>query len=450
MEKTDASSAKTLGNRLDNLPVKGWHWLMLALLLLMVMVENYNQVSIAMTMPVIINQWKLSPVNIGVLLSASSLGLLIGAFLFGFITDILGRKLSLILSTVLFSLFVGLGAFANSFNTLYWLRVVAGVGLGGFIPVGQAYVTEYSPLRVRGRFLGIFSIGNGIGYILTVVASMFLNTASKSGWRYTFALGALGLLIIPFAIIYLPESVRWLVGRGKVEEAVKIVEDIEKKTIGAVSIPTAEALETAKQTFAEQNGKGKTALATFFKKDMIKATLLGAILMLATNYTFYAFINWMPTFLVKNMGYVLAKGYWFTLIGALVGTATPALACGYLCDKIGRRWTMSLMMGIYAISGFIFLAVSGWSILLLYWFSSAMSSVLYIYTPELFATRLRGSALGVVGGIGRVAGFVAPILIGLTVASWGLTGVITINAIILVVAIALIWIIGIETKTVKA
>jgi len=449
MEKTDASG-KTLSNRLDNLPVKGWHWMMLSLLLLLMMVENYNQVSIAMTMPVIIRAWKLSPANIGVLLSASSLGLLIGAVLFGFITDILGRKKSLILTTVLFSAFVGLGAFAQDFNTLYWLRVGAGLGLGGFIPVGQAYVSEYAPLRVRGRFLGIFSIGNGIGYCLTVLASMFLNTASGDGWRITFALGAIGLLIIPFVIFYLPESVRWLVGRGKIDEAVKIVENIEKKTIGSVSVPTAEALDIAKQSAAQQSAKGKTSMATFFKGDLLKATLLASVLMLAINYTFYGFIQWMPTFLTTNMGYELGKGYWFTLIAALVGTGTPGLAVGYLCDKIGRRWTMGLMMGIYAVSGFIFLALTGWSILLLYWFSSAMSSVLYIYVPELFPTRLRGSALGVTGGIGRVAGFIAPVLIGLTVAAWGLTGVITVNAVILVVTIALIFIFGIETMAVKA
>lgn len=445
-----AAPTKTLSARLDNLPVKSWHWIMLILMLLLMMAENYNQVSIAMTMPVIIRAWKLSPANIGVLLSASSLGLLIGAFIFGLITDILGRKKSLILTTLLFSLFVGLGAFANSFNLLYWLRVGAGLGLGGFIPVGQAYVSEYAPFRVRGRFLGIFSIGNGIGYCLTVIASMFLNTASADGWRYTFALGALGLQIIPFVVIYLPESVRWLISKGNFEEAAKIVEDIERKTIGAVSTPTAEGIAATKEAAAQMSGKGKTALATFFKGDMLKVTLLGSMLMLATNYTFYGFIQWMPTFLTSNMNYELTKGYWFTLIAALVGTGTPALTMGYLSDKIGRRWTMSLSMGIYALSGFIFLWLTGWSILLLYWFSSAMSSMLYIYTPELFPTRLRGSALGIVGSIGRVAGFIAPMLIGLTVAAWGLTGVIAVNAAILVVAILLIWVLGVETKTVKA
>jgi putative MFS transporter len=217
----------SLSNRIDLLPVKSWHWIMLTVCLLAVMFENYNQVSIAMAMPAILMQWKLPMFNIGVLLSASSLGLLIGAIVFGIVTDIIGRKLSFILTTLIFSLFVGLGALAQDFNTLYWLRVLAGLGLGGFIPVGMAYVSEYSPLPVRGRFLGIFSIGNGIGYCLTVIASMFLIPGSADGWRYTFAIGGLGILLLIPVYLFLPESVRWLQTRGKLDEAVKIVEDLE-------------------------------------------------------------------------------------------------------------------------------------------------------------------------------------------------------------------------------
>jgi MFS transporter, putative metabolite:H+ symporter len=441
----------TLSNRIDLLPVKGWHWIMLTVCLLAVMFENYNQVSIAMAMPAILMQWKLPMFNIGVLLSASSLGLLIGAIVFGIVTDIIGRKLSFILTTLIFSLFVGLGALANDFNTLYWLRVLAGLGLGGFIPVGMAYVSEYSPLPVRGRFLGIFSIGNGIGYCLTVIASMFLIPGSADGWRYTFAIGGLGILLLIPVYLFLPESVRWLQTRGKVDEAVKIVEDLEQKIVGQVTVPHAEALAGAKEQVAQQKANAKkTSIADFFKGDLFKATILGSVLMLAANYTFYGFIQWMPTFLTQNLKLELTSGYWFTLIAAAFGTGTPGLLVGWMSDKIGRRWTMSIMMGLYAIAGFLFLAVIGWSILLLYWFSSAMSSVLYIYVPELFPTRLRGTGLGIAGGVGRLAGFIAPMLIGLSVAASGLAGVITVNAIILVVSILIIWIIGIETKTVKA
>jgi putative MFS transporter len=303
---------------------------------------------------------------------------------------------------------------------------------------------------VRGLFLGIFSIGNGLGYCLTVVASMFLIPGSADGWRYTFALGALGILLIPFVLLYLPESVRWLLTRGKIEEAAKIVDELETNTLGSPTVPREQALEAARSLAAAAPNRGKASIGDFFKGDMIKVTLLGGTIMLAANYTFYGFIQWMPTFLTTNMGYELGKGYWFTLIAALVATGTPALVCGYLSDKYGRRITMSLMMGIYALSGFAFLALGGWSILLLYWFSSAMSSMAWIYVPELFPTFMRGTGLGIAGGIGRVAGFIAPMLIGLTVAALGLNGVITVNALILAVTIVAVWIVGIETKDVKA
>jgi len=443
--------SSSLSNRIDLLPVKKWHWIMLGLCLLAIMFENYNQVSIAMAMPVILRQWKLPMPNIGVLLSASSLGLLIGAVVFGIVTDIIGRKLSFIITTLIFSLFVGLGALANDFNTLYWLRVLAGLGLGGFIPVGMSYVSEYSPLPVRGRFLGIFSIGNGIGYCLTVVASMFLIPGSADGWRYTFALGGLGVLLLIPVFLFLPESVRWLQTRGKVEEAVKIVEDLEQKIVGKVTVPHDEALANAKEQVAKQKASAKkVSIGDFFKGDLFKMTLLGSVLMLAANYTFYGFIQWMPTFLTQNLKFELTSGYWFTLIAAAFGTGTPGLLVGWMSDKWGRRLTLSIMMGFYALSGFLFLAVSGWSILLLYWFSSAMSSMMYIYVPELFPTFMRGTGLGITGGVGRLAGFVAPMLIGLTVAANGLSGVILVNAIILAVAIAIIWLVGIETKTVKS
>ena len=90
-----------------------------------------------------------------------------------------------------------------------------GWGLGGFIPVGMAYVSEFVPARVRGRFIGIYSIGNGIGYVLAVLTSMFVVQAMQDGWRVVFAVGGVaGLIVIPIMIFALPESVSWLTAKG--------------------------------------------------------------------------------------------------------------------------------------------------------------------------------------------------------------------------------------------
>ena len=155
MEKTDVSG-KTLANRLDNLPVKGWHWMMLSLLMLLMMVENYNQVSIAMTMPVIVRQWQLSPMNIGVLLSASSLGLLIGAFLFGFLTDILGSEEITHSHHAPFFSFCWIGRVSSEFYNSVLAACWRWLGLGGFHPGWSGLCKRICSHASTRPFLGYF------------------------------------------------------------------------------------------------------------------------------------------------------------------------------------------------------------------------------------------------------------------------------------------------------
>ncbi|MFM1651642.1 MFS transporter [Brevibacillus sp. B_LB10_24] len=438
-------SHRTLAGRVDNMQVSGWHWKLLLLCAMGIMLENYDAISLAMVMPVIAREWEIQPSMIGVLLSGSSLGLLIGAFVFGTLSDIIGRKKSFLFTTAVFSLFVFLSTFSNSFTQLYIARVLAGIGLGGFIPVASAYVSEFAPVKVRGRFMGLFTIGNGIGYCSAVVAAMFLVPAMQDGWRLVFAVGGIGVLLIPIVYKTLPESVKWLQGKGRIAEAISTVEGIERKVLGKITVPHDEAVELSQQG-AQASGPKQNRFRTLFTKDLLTSSVLAAIIWFVSGYTFYGFIQWMPTFLTKNMGYTLTAGYTFTLIGALIGTGTPGILVGWSSDYLGRRPTLILCMLMYAAAGFLFLWFGGWWILPLYWFSSAMTSAQYVYSPELFPTTVRGTGLGFSSSIGRVAGFLAPMMIGLTVQDYGLGGVITINGILLVICTVVILLLGKETR----
>ena len=440
--------AGTLGARLDALPLGTWHKTLLFVCFLGVMIENYSQITLPLAMPVIIGQWHLKPFMIGVLISASSLGLVVGALVFGILTDIIGRKRVFILTTVVYSVFAALSAFAADFTQLYVLRVAAGLGLGGFVPVGMAFVSEFSPARYRGRFTAIFSIGNGVVYVLAVLASMFLVPASPEGWRWVLGLGALGLLLVPVIAAALPESVRWLVSRGEIDRAAAIVDQLERRILGAPTMERAAAIAEARASAPSPAG-GRSGLAgtrALFGKDLWKHTILAMIVWFVASYTFYGFILWMPSFLTQQMGYELTKGYWFTLVAALVGTGTPALVVGYASDRIGRRRTMSLCMAAYAVFGLVFYWLGGYSILFLYWFSSGMASMTYVYTPELFPNRLRGTGIGFASSVGRFASFIAPMAIGLIVAAGGLFGVLAVNAVLLAGGIAAMRLLGAETK----
>lgn len=440
---------KTLIARVDTMKVTRWHWQLVMLCMVGIAIENFDMTAIALAMPVIARSWELPPSMIGVLLSGSSLGLLIGASVFGTLSDSIGRKKTFILTTVVYSLFVGLSAFAQDFTQLYIARVLAGIGLGGFIPVASAYISEYAPVKVRGRFMGIFTIGNGIGYCLAVIASMLLVSAMTEGWRWVFAIGAVGFLIIPAVIKLLPESVRWLMGKGRNEEALQVVEQIERRALGQIIVPHEIALlevkELSKQS-SQTSVKRRGGYSRIFSRELLRKSILAAILWFVSGYTFYGFIQWMPTFLTKEMGYTLTAGYTFTLLAAAIGTGTPGIACGFSSDYLGRRLTLTICMLAYAVSGFLFLWFGGWWILPLYWFSSAMTSQLYIYSPELFPTVVRGTGLGFASSIGRVAGFLAPIVIGYLVQDYGLAGVISVNGVLLAIGVLVVWVIGTETK----
>lgn len=426
---------RTLSQRIDTMPVRAWHWKLVFLCMAGVMVENFDAMSLSMAMPVITGSWKLQPSMIGVLLSATSLGLLIGSALFGILCDVIGRRKTFLITTSVFTVFVLISVFAQNFTQLYILRVLGGLGLGGFIPVGMAYVSEFVPARVRGRFIGIYSIGNGIGYVLAVLTSMFVVQSIQDGWRIVFAVGgAAGLIVIPIMIFALPESVSWLTAKGRHADAVKMVEKIEQKAMGEITVPHAEAEKLAKEAVA--SSFGKRGMGELFNKQMVAATVLAMILWFVSSYTFFGFIQWMPTFLTKNLGYSLTKGYWFTLISALVGTGTPGLTVGFTSDAIGKRKTFIVCMLAYAAASLCFLWFGGWWLLPLYWFSSAMSSQLYVYTPALFQPAFKGSGLGLSSAVGRVAQFVAPMAIGLVVASSGLPGVLYVNVGLLLIAVA--------------
>lgn len=437
----------SLITRIDMMKVSGWHWYLVLLCMSGIMIENFDAMSLSMAMPIITKSWKLAPSMIGVLLSATALGMLIGATVFGVLADLIGRKKTFITTTVVFSLFVCISVFAKGFSQLYTLRVLAGIGLGGFIPVGMAYISEFSPVKVRGRFIGIFTIGNGVGYVAAVLTSMFVVRSMAEGWRIVFAVGGVaGLIIIPLMAASLPESVRWLLSKKKIEAAVNTVELIEKKALGEITVPHDLALAQARESENIQTAK-KVGLSSLFTKKTLGFSLLSIILWFVSSYTFFGFIQWMPTFLTKNMGYSLTTGYWFTLIAALVGTGTPGLAVGFASDFWGKKRVLIICMLSYAAAGCLFLWFGGWLLLPLYWFSSAMSSQLYIYTPDLFPTTFRGSGLGVSSAIGRFAQFIAPMIIGLSVAAKGLAGVIYINGGMLLIAVLAMIVLDRESKS---
>lgn len=168
------------------------------------------------------NSWALSPAQAGTIASYALFGMFIGAILVGTITDLIGRKWTLICCLALFSITMGLAAIAPSPEFFGISRFIGGIGLGGVIPTASALTVEYSPKKRQSFIYALMFTGYPLGVVLGAILSMFM--LEDFGWRIMFGIGMIPLLLIPFIIRYLPESIQFLLSRNRQEEVNKILD----------------------------------------------------------------------------------------------------------------------------------------------------------------------------------------------------------------------------------
>src|SRR5262245_24089363 len=195
--------------------------------------DSWDSVVIAFTLPVLTAQWTLTPLESSWLVSAGYAGQFLGAIVFGSVAERRGR-LPILKLLVLVMSALALGcALAGSYRQLLVLRALQGLAIGGALPVAICYINEIAPTATRGRFFGTYQFLMTSGFGLAALAGRWLIPAY--GWPIMFALGAVPLLVLPFTLT-LPESPRWLAGRGRVDQAASSLE-----RLGAGALPAASA-----------------------------------------------------------------------------------------------------------------------------------------------------------------------------------------------------------------
>jgi putative MFS transporter len=251
------------------------------------------------------------------------LGLSIGAFGTGFMSDRYGRRLAFQFNLLLFGLASFAAALAPSMSWLIAFRFAMGIGLGAEIVITYATRIEFVPARNRGRFIALFVIFGALTLFSGSLLAYLIIPAL--GWRPCFVLMGVASLIVWSAQRVMPESPRWLAAVGRMEEAERTVREIE----GIYYQPCAPATASA------NTGKVAVPFSVLFRKGMLSRTLATASVSIAFNVAVYSFTNWLPSFLVKQgLGIKFSLGFTtFMTIGAPVG----ALVALVLSDRIGRK-----------------------------------------------------------------------------------------------------------------
>lgn len=391
---------------IDGLKFNRFHGMVLLLTALTLIFDGYDSQIVAYIMPKVLKEWNLTPVAAGSLASYGFMGLMVGAAVFGMLSDRIGRKKTLMTCIAIFSIFSGAAYFAPNFKVFVTLRFLAGLGMGGAMPICITLVSEYAPSKIRAKAVtGMFG-GFTLGWALAGLIAMLV--IPNFGWRPVLLIGLLPLLFVPVIGIYLPESVRFLAGKKNYTEAIKNMRKIE-----AMSGVTPR--NWTPEDFAQPVQENRGSLGSLFGKGLGTMTIIVWLSYFFNLLVVYGLASWLPSLLVKS-GFSLVKSYSYGMLQS-VGATVGGFILGWVMDRFGRKAGLSLF---YFLGGFalwvlgyatsntaLLLAGTGTGIFII-----GTQIAQHVITGEIYPTHARSTGVGWALTIGRVGSIVGPLLGG--------------------------------------
>jgi len=435
---TQQSSA--LVARMERLPFSRWHKTFFAVAFFGTLFDAADFALFGGALPLIRQEFGLSAPEALHLATIGLAGAFVGALFWGTISDYIGRRTAFSATVGIFAVFTGLVAASWNVTWLAIFRFISNFGLGGEVPVATTLTAEFMPSRIRGAATGSMMTAFPIG--LAVAAGLSLLIIPHWGWRGLFLVGVIPAFLLFFVARYMPESVRYLLSRGRIEDATRTVEHIEREA-GVEAAPA--AMSDIKPEVGTPPG---ITVFQLFAAGRARRTILLWIVSFCFLWSSNGILFTLPTILTQR-GLPLSQALTLQLVQACAAIFGYA-ACSFLIDWYGRRPVLFLYYLVGA--GFhlwFAMATGSWmyaAIAAVGWVNPGVYGPSCIYASELYPTHLRATAVGWFFGIGRVGSFLAPSVVGFML-QFGLGAYVlhTFALTFLIAAFALIAI-GIETK----
>ena len=359
--------------------------------------------------------WGLTPSQLGWIGSVNSIGMAVGAFLFGIYADKKGRKSAFLFTLLMFSIASGLSAFAWGLGSLLVLRFFIGMGLGGELPVASTLVSESVEPEVRGRIVVLLESFWAVGWILAALIAYFLIPLPAVGWRGAMILCAIPAFYALYLRFNLPDSLSY-----------------QHQNSHAQTEPVIKKIQSL--------------LSNSFRSQ----TIMLWIVWFCVVFSYYGMFLWLPSVMmlkgfdmVKSFGYILMM-----TLAQLPGYFTVA----WLIERVGRKWVLIAYLLGTLISAYLFgiadsinqLLISG---ALLSFFNLGAWGAMYAYTPEQYSSNIRATGAGMAASIGRIGGILGPLMVGFLMANQvGVSMIFALFSLSILVAILAILLLGKETK----
>ncbi|WP_043005948.1 MFS transporter [Comamonas testosteroni] len=391
----------------DNARFNSFHGLVLFWCALIIIFDGYDLAVVGIALPSIMKELAVDPTQAGFMVSSALFGMMFGAIFLGTMADRIGRRWAIVICIVLFSLFTAAAGFTRDPLSFSVMRFLAGLGIGGVMPNVVAHMTEYAPKKMRATLVTLMFSGYAVGGI--VAALLGKGLIERHGWQSVFFAAAAPVLLIPFILKSLPESMSFLLARKRNEElsriAVRIEPSYQPQAGDELTVPAHEKSTSApmRQLFTEGRGF---------------STVMFWIAFFMCLFMVYALSSWL-TKLMAAAGYSLGSALTFVLVlnvGAMIG----AVGGGWLADRFHIKYVLAAMYALAAVSVYLLGVAMPQELLFLVVGLAGASTigtqiVANAYTGQFYPMAIRSTGLGFALGIGRSGAILAPIVIGVLV-----------------------------------
>ncbi|WP_078408968.1 MFS transporter [Priestia abyssalis] len=358
--------------------------------------------------------WNLSVQQMGWIGSVNSIGMAVGALLFGLLADKIGRKQVFIMTLLLFSIGSGLSAFTTTLAMFLLLRFFIGMGLGGELPVASTLVAETVSAKDRGKVVVLLESFWAGGWLIAALISFFV--IPKFGWQTALLLSAIPAFYALYLRWNLPDSPRF------------------------------EAVQTEKRSMFQN-------IADVWSKPYRRETIMLWVLWFCVVFSYYGMFLWLPSVMVMK-GFSLIKSFQYVLIMTLA-QLPGYFSAAWLIERAGRKFVLITYLTGTAVSAYFFGNADSLPLLLtsgifLSFFNLGAWGGLYAYTPEQYPTKIRGTGAGMAASFGRIGGILGPLLVGYLIAQeTSITTIFVIFCIAIVIGALAVLLLGKETKAIE-
>jgi putative MFS transporter len=418
--------------RLNRLPITGLHRFVVVVVGLATFFDLYDLFLASTVSTVLHNDFGASSAALKPLLASAFVGAFVGAITLGRLADRLGRRNAFLFTLSVYSVFTLIGAFSTNIWMLVICRFIAGIGIGGELPLADAYLADLLPARWRGAATAwAYTVGfcgvPAAGFLARGLAGS--SPLGLAGWRWLFIIGGVGAIIVWLLRAGLPESPRWLVAVGRTEDAEKVMQRFEQ----GASLP---------EPVVSAIPESKASIGMLLRPPWVRRTVMLYVFQILQAFGYYGFGTLVPIVLVSKGFSVTGSLTYFALttIGYPIGSALSIP----VIERMQRKWLIVASAMGMAVFGLLFGFASSPAAIVAFGFcytaiSNLFSNAFHTYQGELFPTLVRATAAGSAYSLSRLATAAMPYILLSALTAWqagGMFAVVAAAMVLLVIDVA--------------